>query len=179
MRPGKLSQTIVGRSPREMRREFQENDSDDLRRRRSIIVLSLLGIGVAGVASLLQTGIVKHLPDPPLKGFDADKVILSDEAYQFGVPDATLALAGLAMNIPIAAFGGADRTIKQPLVPILAAGKAAVEAAAASWYFYQMPTKEKAWCGYCITGALVYFGIFALTLPEAAKALSELQDRRT
>jgi uncharacterized membrane protein len=171
----KLSQYIVGRSPQEMRGEFHEKDSSDLRRRRAIIGLSLFGIGIAGVVSLLQTGIVKHLPDPPLRGFDADKVILSDEAYQFGVPDATIALAGLAANVPLAAFGGADRVHEQPFVPILATGKAALEAVAAGWYFYQMPTKEKAWCAYCITGALIYFGILALTLPEAGKAISELQ----
>jgi len=84
-------------------------------------------------------------------------------------------LASLAANVPIAAFGGSDRVREQPWVPLVAAGKAAVEAAAASWYFYQMPAKEKKWCGYCITGALCNFGIFALTVPEAKKALAVLQ----
>ena len=55
--------------------------------------------------------------------------------------------------------------------------QAAVEAAVAGWYFYQMPAKEKAWCGYCITGALANFAIFALTLPEAGKALKVLRGR--
>jgi hypothetical protein len=38
-----------------------------------------------------------------------------------------------------------------------------------------MPAKEKAWCGYCITGALANIGIFALTLPEAKEALATLR----
>ncbi len=41
-----------------------------------------------------------------------------------------------------------------------------------------MPAKKKAWCGYCIVGALANFGIAALTLPEAKKALGELRPGR-
>ncbi len=157
-------------NPQDLREELQEGDTDDLRRRRAIIGLSLVGMGALGAVSLLQTGIVKHLPDPPLKGFDSDKVNSSDTAYGFGVPDGTVALASLAANVPLAAFGGAQRAREQPLVPLLAAGKALVEAIVAGWYFYQMPTKEKAWCGYCVVSALCNFGIAALTLPEARQA---------
>jgi uncharacterized membrane protein len=142
-----------------------------MRRRRAIIALSLLGLGTAAAASLLQTGVIKHLPDPPVGNFDADKVITSDEAYVFGIPDATLALTGLAMNVMLAAWGRSDRARERPYISIIAAGKSAAEAVAAGWYFYQMPTKEKAWCAYCITGAAVYFSVFALTIPEAADAL--------
>jgi uncharacterized membrane protein len=104
--------------------------------------------------------------------FNSDKVNSSDTAYQFRVPDGTVSLASLAANIPIAAFGGADRVRQQPWVPLLAAGKAVVEAVAAGWYFYQMPVKEKAWCGFCLVGALASFGVQALTLPEARRAFS-------
>jgi len=38
-----------------------------------------------------------------------------------------------------------------------------------------MPTKQKAWCGYCIVGALCNWGIAALTFPAAKKALDELR----
>jgi hypothetical protein len=34
-------------------------------------------------------GLVKHLPDPPLPGFDSDRVNSSDTAYKFGAPDGT------------------------------------------------------------------------------------------
>jgi hypothetical protein len=50
---------------------------------------------------------------------------------------------------------------------------------AASWYFYQMPAKEKAWCGYCILGAIANIGIAALTLPEARKALAVMMSETT
>ena len=154
----------------ELRRELQESNESDLRVRRAIIALSLVGMGAMTAVALFQTGIIKHLPDPPLKDFDSDKVNSSDTAYALGVPDGTLSLASLAANIPIAAFGGENRAETQPLVPLAAAAKASVEAVVAGWYFYQMPTKEKKWCGYCIVGALANFGIAALSLVEAKKA---------
>jgi uncharacterized membrane protein len=153
---------------------LQRGDSDDLWRRRVVIGLSLVGMGAMAAVSSFQTGVIKHLPDPPIKGFNSDKVNSSDTAYMLGVPDGTLSLASLAANIPLAAFGGENRAADQPIVPIIAAGKALVEAVVAGWYFYQMPAKEKAWCGYCITGALCNFGIAALSLPEAVKSLSKL-----
>jgi uncharacterized membrane protein len=121
--------------------------------------------------TLLQTGIVKHLPDPPLPGFNSDKVNSSDTAYALRIPDGTLSLASLAVNVPLSALGGKDRAEKHPWIPIAFAVKAGIEAAAASWYFYQMPAKEKAWCPYCILGTLANLGILALAIPEASKAL--------
>ena len=171
-----ITQTIRGSmKSQQLRRELQEGRTDDLWRRRAIIGLSLVGAAAMTAVTLLQTGIVKHLPDPPLESFDSDKVNSSDTAYMLGVPDGALSLASLAANIPLAAFGGASRAEEQPVVPIIAAGKAAVEAAIAGWYFYQIPAKEKAWCGYCITGALCNFAVAALALPEARKAIAHLR----
>ena len=170
-----LTETLTGGlNPSELREELQENKSKILKRRRAIIGLSLLGMGAMTAVTLLQTGIIKHLPDPPIDGFDSDEVNSSETAYALGVPDGTISLASLAANIPIAAFGGEDRAEKQPLVPLLAAGKSVVEAVAAGWYFYQMPAKQNAWCGYCIVGALANFGIAALSLPEAKSAFEFL-----
>lgn len=162
--------TLIKKDTQDLRRELQKGDNENLKLRRGIIALSLLGMGAMTAVSLFQTGIVKHLPDPPLPDFDSDKVNSSDTAYALGVPDGTISLAGLAANIPLAAFGGGDRTEKMPLVPLAAAAKASVEAVVAGWYFYQMPTKEKKWCGYCILGAAANVGIAALTLMEAKNA---------
>lgn len=161
--------------PQRLRYELQQDETLDLKRRRAIIGLSLVGIASMTAVTLLQTGIVKHLPDPPMGNFDSDRVNSSDTAYRFGVPDGSISLASLAANIPIAAFGGARRARRQPWVPLLACVKATAEAVAASWYFYQMPAKEKAWCGYCVVGALANIGIAALTIPEAKEALAALR----
>ena len=158
----------------ELRIDLREATDRRMRRRRRIIGLSLVGVGVTALISLFQTGAVEHLPDLPVEGFDSEKVMLSDPAYMFGGADGPIALASLAANLPIAAFGGVERARSTPLVPLLAAGKAAVDAAFAGWYFYQMPTREKAWCAYCIATTATMFGILALTLPEAKEALANL-----
>jgi uncharacterized membrane protein len=169
-------QKIKDKNPQQLRRELQNSNNKDLNLRRGVIGLSLLGMAAMTAVTLFQTGVVKHLPDPPIDSFDSDRVNSSDTAYALGVPDGALSLASLAANIPLAAFGGENRAQETPLVPIAAAAKAAVEAAVASWYFYQMPTKEKAWCGYCIVGALANWGIAALTLIEAKNAVQALRE---
>ena len=170
--------SLIKKDTQELRRELQNGNSKDLKLRRGIIGLSLVGIAAMTAVTLLQTGIVKHLPDPPIDSFDSDKVNSSDTAYALGVPDGALSLASLAANIPLAAFGGENRSETMPLVPIAAAAKATVEAAVAGWYFYQMPTKEKKWCGYCIVGAAANWGIAVLSLIEAKKAWKSLASKK-
>src|ERR671937_2577515 len=63
--------------PRQFREDLQQGDTADLWQRRAIIGLSLVGLGSMATTSLLQTGVLKHLPGPPLPGFDSDKVNLS------------------------------------------------------------------------------------------------------
>lgn len=167
----------TGLEPTQLRKELQEGTSSDLRRRRAIVALSLFGIANMAAVTLLQTGVVRHLPDPPLESFDSDQVNSSDTAYQLGTPDGALSLAGLALNIPLAGFGGGDRVQQSPYAPIAASIKSGIEALAAGWYFYQMPAKEKKWCAYCISGALANFAIFALTLPEARKAITAIRSK--
>lgn len=159
------------------RDELRHSRAAAVGRRRAVIGVSLVGMASMAATSLLQTGLIRHLPDPPLPGFDSDKVNLSRRAFPFGVPDGTLALLAFAANLPLAASGGADRARRAPWVPLLAGAKALVDAAVAGWYFYQMPAKEKAWCGYCVTAALADFAMVALTLPEAMDALAAMRDR--
>lgn len=113
-------------TPQQLRQQLQQGETSDLRRRRGVIGLSLVGMGCMTAVTLLQTGIVKHLPDPPIGNFDSDRVNSSDTAYRLGAPDGSISLASLAANIPIAAFGGANRVQTKPWVPLVAALKAAV-----------------------------------------------------
>lgn len=165
----------TGLTSAELRSQLQNSTDPDLRRRRAIILTSLAGMAGMGAVTLLQTGIVHHLPDPPFDNFDSDKVNSSETAYALGAPDGTLSFAGLALNLPIAGFGGVARSQQTPYIPIGAAAKSGIEAVAAGWYFYQMPSKEKKWCAYCILGAIANATIFALTLPEAVKAWKYLR----
>jgi uncharacterized membrane protein len=161
--------------PQQLRSELQHGHSTALRRRRAIIGLSLVGMASMAFVSAFQTGLLKHLPDPPWKRFQSDEVNSSDTAYHWGVPDGTISLAGHATNIVLAAYGRADRPESEPWAPLTASVKAGAEAAVAAQYlFYEMPIVQKKWCGYCIVDALMHLGTFALTLPESWEALAGL-----
>jgi uncharacterized membrane protein len=174
---GQATALGTGLSVTELRSQLQNSTEADMRRRRAIILASLVGMTSMGLVSLLQTGVVRHLPYPPLDSFDSDKVNSSDTAYALGAPDGTLSFAGLALNLPLAAFGGVTRSKQVPYVSLAAAAKSGIEAVVAGWYFYQMPAKEKKWCAYCIAGAIANATIFALSLPEAIKAWKHLRHR--
>lgn len=143
--------------------------------RRWTIGLSLAGMASMAAVPLLQTGVVKHLPDPPLPGFNSDKVNLSKAAFPLGVPDGTLGLLAFAANLPLAARGSADRAHRMPWLPALSTAKALVDVLVSAWYFYQMPAREKAWCIYCIVSAFANVGILVVSLPEGRRALAVLR----
>src|SRR6516225_1513079 len=119
---------------RELRRDLQRGDTMHLRLRRAIIGTSVSGMASMIPVTMLQTGIVHHLADPPIRGFHSDAANSSLIAYRFGVPDGAMAVASFAVNVPIAASGGADRARTAPLIPLVAAGKAAIDAATSVWY---------------------------------------------
>ncbi|MGE0059014.1 MAG: vitamin K epoxide reductase family protein [Dehalococcoidia bacterium] len=98
---------------------------------------------------LLQLGVVKHLPDPPGGNFDSDKVNLSPAAFPLGVPDAPIGFAAFATSLPLIAIHPTSTTARRIL-----AAKSSFEAAASIRYLYLMPSREKAWCPYCVAAAL-------------------------
>src|SRR5437660_590976 len=121
----------------QLRRDWQRGTATHLRLRRAIVGASVAGMASMTPVTMLQTGLIHHLPDPPLKGFHSDRANLSLIAYKFGAPDGAMSLASFAMNIPIAAYGGAGRAQTKPLV-LIAAAKAAIDFAASAWYFNEM-----------------------------------------
>ncbi len=170
-------QKWLGNTPSEIRDALRNARTDSMKRRRAIVMWSLAGMAGMAAVSLLQTGVVRHLPDPPIRGFRSDDANLSEAAFQFGIPDGSLSLASLAVNIPLAALGGADRARRLPWVPVASAAKSAADAAGAGWYLYKMATRQEPWCAYCIASAVSSFVVLALTLPEATEGVSELSGR--
>lgn len=123
---------------RQLRRDLQRGSTTHMKLRRGVIGTSVAGMASMVPVTMLQTGLVHHLPDPPLKGFHSDAANSSLIAFKFGVPDGAMSVASFAVNIPLAAFGGADRARTKPLIPLIAAGKAAIDAAVSAWYFDKM-----------------------------------------
>jgi len=89
-------------TPQQLRQKLQQGETSDLRRARCYwLVAGRYGCMTA--VTLLQTGIVKHLPDPPIGNFDSDRELVR-YAFRLGAPGGSISLASLAANIPIAAL---------------------------------------------------------------------------
>jgi uncharacterized membrane protein len=139
----------------------------------SLRVLSGLGAAALVPPALLQLGLVRHLPDPRLvfagRGFDSDRVNLSGDAFPFGVPDAPIGIASLLVN---AALAGTVDPERRPLWTMAFASKIAIEAVVSAVLFVKMPTRERAWCGYCVVSSFASFGLLGTVLPLARRAWS-------
>lgn len=161
-----------------------ERISDDLRRgagehltrRRRQTALMLGATAAMGVISLYQTGILRRLPDPPLPGIDSDRVDASGEAYRMlHTPDATVSIANYGASLALIAMGGSDRARETPLIPLLAAGKLAYDAAGAVWLTLEQVTKHRAICAYCLAAAAASVAALPQALPEARVAWRQLR----
>lgn len=162
--------------PEELSEQLREGSGEFLERRRKIARLALLAAGSMGVISLYQIGVIKHLPDPPLPGFDSDRVDASGEAYSmFQMPDGPIGLGSYAATLGLTAMGGKDRAEEHPLIPLALAAKVAFDALQAGKLTVDQITKHRALCSYCLVAAGATFATVPLVLPEALAALRALR----
>jgi len=152
-------------------RELRRGGGIWLRQRRRASALTLGAIGAMAIVSLYQLGLIRHLPEPPLPGLDADRIDGSSEAYtRFGVPDAVLGVGSYAATLGLIAMGGADRSVRQPWIPLLLAAKAGVDTANAARLTAEQWTRHRAFCTWCLAAAGATFATLPLVLGEARAA---------
>ena len=166
-------------SPSQLSRELRTGSGPDLRRRRKVLGLSMVGAAAGIVVSLYQTGLLKHLPDPPPKKlFDSDKVDASDYAYKRAqTPDGLAMLVTYGVTALLAGAGGEDRARTLPWLPIALAAKVAGDVATNMKLAREEWAENEAFCAYCQTANLASLASLPLVLPEAAKALRRLLGR--
>jgi hypothetical protein len=162
--------------PEVLRRDLRSLNTPEILLRRAIVGASLIGTACMAITTLFQTGMIKHLADPPIEGFDSDRVNASDLAYGWGMPDSPLSIGSHAASIALATAGGANRADTRPLLPLAATVVAAPGAVTAARYlFHDMPVTERGWCPYCIVDALAHIAVFGFTLWESKKAIDRLR----
>jgi uncharacterized membrane protein len=135
-----------------------------LRRRRWIARLSALALVDTALVALRQLGAIRHLPDLRLSWIDSNAVTTSVPAYLFGTPDAALAAGSYAFNL--IAAGAKGKTW-----PLLLAANALGGAIGAAGYFWNMLTKRKRLCPYCLATIAVNFTLLPLAALELRAAL--------
>ncbi len=160
---------------KELSAELRNDNSGDMRRRRGVIALSMLGGAPLGLIALYQMGIIKSLPQPDWSYMDAEKVDASAEAYQrFSMPDAVLGIGSYAASMGLAAMGGSARAKSQPYIPLALAAKTGYDVYNAGRLTVDQWTKHRAFCIWCLVAAAATFATVPLVIPEARTALRNL-----
>lgn len=137
--------------------------------------LALFSSAVLGGVALYQMGILKKLPQPRWRWFDAQKVNGSPQAYSIlATPDALLGLVSYAMTACWAGVGSEKRWQTQPVLSIGMGLKVLADAAFASKLTADECTKFRSFSlwSLLVTGAT--FAALPLALPEAKAALGTL-----
>lgn len=165
-------------TPTELGQRLRHDDGPLLARRRAIAGLSLAAMGSLGVVALYQLGIIGHLPDPPLPGFDADKVHGSAKAYaMLATPDAVLGLSSYAVTLALAATGNPDRARSQPWLSLALAAKVACDLGLAGLLTWNEVTEQRALSAWSLLTSGATGATAALVVPEARAAMRHLTHR--
>ncbi len=164
-------------SPEELSRALRGGTEPFLQKRRWIVGLALYNIVAMGAISLFQMGILKHVPEVHLPGEDADRINGSAQAYEIlQTPDAVLAIGSYAATATLAAMGSPDRVQTLPWAALGMGIKALADAAFAIKLLIDQPTKYKAYCSWCVTGALATLAAVPFAWPETRAALRHLKE---
>lgn len=150
-----------------------------LRRRRKGVGLALAAATSLGIVALYQTGLIRHLPDPPLGPWDSDSVDATGPAYQFlTTPDALLGLGSYAATAALIAMGDGDRAQRQAWIPLLAAAKVSGDALGAAALTVEQWSTHRKLCFWCTAAAAATFAMVPQVLPEARVALRTVRGGR-
>lgn len=163
---------------KDLSHELREGEGGFLTERRGIVALGLAAAASMGVIALYQIGILKHLPEPPIPGFDGDKVDASEEAYShLQIGDAFIGLGSYAATMGLAAMGGKNRAQTQAWIPLVLLAKTGADAAQAAKLTVDQWTKHKAFCFWCLLAAAATFAALPLAVPEALAALDNVRKK--
>ena len=165
-------------TPSQLSRQLRLDDAPDLERRRQVIGLSMVGAAAGIIVSLYQTGVIHHLPDPPVGPFDSDRVDASDYAYKRAeTPDGLAMLVTYGVTALLAGAGAKDRARRLPWLPLALAAKVAADVGTNLMLAKEEWAENKALCAYCQAANLASAASLPLVLPEARKALRHLLGR--
>lgn len=165
-------------NPGELKAELRHDEGPLLRRRRGVAALCISAMGALGVVALYQVGLLRHLPELPIKSFDSGKIAGSDSAYALlETPDAVLGIASYAVTLGLACVGGNDRAQHRPLLPLALGVKVGFDVFQAGIHSVRQWTRHRAFCSWCLVAATASFAMLPLVIPESRVALCRLKKK--
>lgn len=160
--------------PTKIRDALRQEESEDLERRRKLVALSVAGLADFNLISLLQSGVVRRLPDIPHPIFDTNGINTSKTSFAMGVPDAIISSVMFALKMALATAGGSEKANRKPVFDVLLGAISLGHAVGAAQMTYNMLFKKKKICVYCLTGAGVILYSAAVIAPTAIKGAKKL-----
>jgi len=144
-----------------IRDELLHGHDPALRRRRTIATIAAFLAAEFALLGMRQYGVLRRLPDVPLRGFDANAVTTSRAAYPLGIPDSALAVIGCGALIALATAHGSARSGRSRWLDRALAAGVAAGAAGAVGYLASMARLGRV-CVYCVTGAAALLSLVPL-----------------
>ena len=149
-----------------------------MRERRWIAGLSMFSGMVMSGIGLFQMGIIRRMPQPRSRWFDAETINGSPQAYSIlHTPDALLGAMSYAATACLAGASDPDRAQTAPWIPLAMEAKLAADAALAVTMTMTQWTRYRVFCFGCILSAGATFAAAALGAREAAAALRTIGRR--
>ena len=140
--------------------------------RPGVVVLALLGCGIATTLALFQAGVLGSVWEP-FFGDGSRRVLTSALSQALPVPDAALGAVAYLAEAVLTALGRPDR----PWVVLGAAAVAAGLGLAAVGLVAAQVFLVGAFCTLCLGSAAVSLILAALVLPEVRPAVERLRCR--
>lgn len=160
--------------PKKIRDTLRHEESEDMERRRKLVALSVAGLADFNIISLLQSGVVRRLPDIPYPIFDTNGINTSKTSFKMGVPDSIISSVMFAMKMALATAGGSEKASRKPVLDVMLGAVSLGHALGAGAMVYDMLFKKKKICIYCLTGAGIIFSSVAVIAPTAISSAKKL-----
>ena len=160
--------------PKEIRDELLYGDSKDLESRRKVVALSIAGLSDFNIISLLQSGLVRRLPDITHPIFDTNGINTSKTSFAMGVPDSIISSVIFAVKMTLATAGGSEKANRKPIFDVMLGAVSFGHALGAGAMMYDMFFNKKKICIYCLTGAGIIISTAAVIAPTVMKSTKKL-----
>ncbi len=137
--------------------------------RRGIVLTSFVAGASMMMVGLYQMGILRRLPELPIRRLKSSEVAAVAPAYRpLGLPiaDSLLGLISYAVTAALAGFGGPDRPQRLPWVVPLMTAKIVGDAILGAVLFGIQWAWYRAFCMYCLIAAFASFVAVPLAVPE-------------
>jgi hypothetical protein len=144
------------------------------RERLPIVVLSLVGFGIAGYLALYQWAVFNTVWEP-FFGRGSEVILNSRVSHILPVPDAALGAFGYLLDAVTGAIGGTRRWRTMPWVVVLFGLAVGPLGAVSITLVILQPVLFDAWCTLCLASAVVSLTMIGPAMDEVLASLQYLK----